>query len=81
MGVSASFGEVVNTPWFLTIDLMGTVAFALSGITIARSERYSIFGALMLAWLPALGGGLIMDLIAGRNPPGILAQPSYTGGA
>lgn len=77
MDATASFGEVVNAPWFLIVDLMGTVAFALSGITIARSERYSIFGALILAWLPALGGGLMMDLIAGRNPPGILAQPSY----
>lgn len=77
MDASASFGEVVNAPWFLVVDLMGTVAFALSGITIARSEGYSIFGAIILAWLPALGGGLIMDLIAGRNPPGILAQPLY----
>jgi uncharacterized membrane protein YeiH len=77
MGASASFGELVNAPWFLFLDLMGTVAFALSGITIARAERYSIFGALMLAWLPALGGGLVMDVIAGRNPPGILEQPAY----
>lgn len=77
MDATVSFREVVNAPWFLIVDIMGTVAFALSGITIARSERYSIFGALVLAWLPALGGGLIMDLIAGRNPPGILAQPIY----
>lgn len=71
------FGEVVNAPWFLWVDIAGTVAFALSGITIARSEGYSIFGAMVLAWLPALGGGLVMDLIAGRSPPGILAQPLY----
>ncbi len=77
MGASASFGEVVNAPWFLFLDLMGTVAFALSGITIARAERYSIFGAMVLAWLPALGGGLVMDLIVGRDPPGILAHPVY----
>ncbi len=78
MVASTSFSEVVNAPWFLLVDLTGTVAFALSGITIARAERYSIFGAVILAWLPALGGGLVMDVIAGRSPPGILAQPSYT---
>jgi uncharacterized membrane protein YeiH len=75
--LSQAFNEVVDTPWFLAVDLTGTVAFALSGITIARSERYSIFGALVLAWLPALGGGLVMDLIVGRTPPAILAQPAY----
>lgn len=78
MDLSASLGEVVSSRWFVTIDLIGTVAFALSGITIARSERYSMLGAFILAWLPALGGGLVMDLIAGRVPPGIIAQPSYT---
>ena len=77
MSLSATFGEVVNAPWFLAVDLIGTAAFALSGITIARSEGYSIFGALVLAWLPALGGGLVMDEIAGRNPVGMLAQPLY----
>jgi polar amino acid transport system substrate-binding protein len=77
MGATASFGQVVNAPWFLYLDLMGTIAFALSGITIARGEGYSIFGAMVLAWLPALGGGLVMDLIVGRSPPGILAQPAY----
>lgn len=77
MELSALVGEVVSSRWFITIDLIGTVAFALSGITIARSERYSIFGAMILAWLPAMGGGLVMDLIAGRNPPGIIDQPSY----
>lgn len=77
MSLSASFGEVVNAPWFIAIDILGTVAFALSGITIARSEGYSLFGALVLAWLPALGGGLVMDEIAGRQPAAILAQPVY----
>ncbi|MCC7276248.1 MAG: TRIC cation channel family protein [Alphaproteobacteria bacterium] len=77
MDLGSEFGEVVGTSWFVTIDVIGTVAFALSGITIARSERYSLFGAFVLAALPAVGGGLIMDLIANRNPVGILAQPSY----
>ncbi|WP_158284026.1 TRIC cation channel family protein [Azospirillum sp. TSO22-1] len=77
MDLSASLDQVVSSHWFITIDLIGTVAFALSGITIARSERYSMLGAFVLAWLPALGGGLVMDLIAGRVPPGIMAQPSY----
>ncbi|MGE0718706.1 MAG: trimeric intracellular cation channel family protein [Alphaproteobacteria bacterium] len=77
MDLRSAFDQVVSAPWFVAIDVIGTVAFALSGITIARSERYSLFGAFVLAALPAVGGGLLMDLIANRNPVGILAQPSY----
>jgi polar amino acid transport system substrate-binding protein len=71
------FSEIVDTHWFVALDLIGTVSFALSGITIARSEDYSLFGAFVLAALPAVGGGLVMDLIAGRSPVALIAYPSY----
>lgn len=71
------FDNIIHAWWFIALDLVGTIAFALSGITIARSERYSLSGAFVLAALPAVGGGLIMDLIAGRKPVGIIDQPSY----
>ncbi|BBK36662.1 membrane protein [Allostella sp. ATCC 35155] len=72
-----NFDNIVHAWWFVRLDLIGTVAFALSGITIARSESYSLTGAFVLASLPAIGGSLIMDLIAGRKPVGIIDQPSY----
>lgn len=77
MELANTFGEVVNAFWYITIDFVGTVAFALSGITIARSEQYSLFGAFLLAALPAVGGGIVMDWIAGRDPIAIVAYPSY----
>ena len=77
MGLENQFREIVNADWFVALDLLGTIAFALSGITIARSEHYSLFGAFVLAALPAIGGGLVMDLIAGRTPVALIAQPSY----
>ena len=76
MPVDSAVGAIVHAPWFITIDAIGTVAFALSGIAIARAERYSLLGALILAALPAIGGGLVMDLIAGRSPVAILASPT-----
>ncbi|BBK31215.1 putative membrane protein YeiH [Stella humosa] len=69
--------NIVRAHWFIALDLLGTIAFALSGITIARSEGYSLIGAFVLAALPAIGGGLVMDLIAGRAPVGIIDQPTY----
>ncbi len=72
-----AFVDVIDEPWFIVIDIVGTAAFALSGITIARAERYSLVGALVLAFLPALGGGLVVDLIVGHRPVTILGNPLY----
>ena len=63
--------------WFLAIDIIGTIAFAISGIFLARQGRYSLFGAFVLAALPALGGGIIRDLLVNRETVGVLASPVY----
>ena len=63
--------------WFLAVDLLGTFAFALSGVIIAREENYSFFGCLVMALLPGVGGGLIRDVILDRSPPAILQSPVY----
>ena len=62
-------------PFFRVLDLVGTVAFALSGLIIARRERWDITGALVLASLPAVGGGIVRDLITGRHPIGVQRSP------
>jgi len=63
--------------WFLAVDLLGTFAFALSGVIIAREENYSFFGCLVMALLPGVGGGLIRDVILDRSPPAIIESPVY----
>jgi polar amino acid transport system substrate-binding protein len=63
--------------WFLTIDIIGTIAFAISGILLARQGRYSLFGAFVLASLPAVGGGILRDLVVNREMVGVLANPAY----
>ncbi len=60
--------------WFDLLDAIGTVAFALSGVLIARAERFSIFGAIILAGLPAVGGGALRDLLVARHPLGIFVS-------
>lgn len=64
----------VTAPWFGWLDVIGTVAFALSGVLIARAENFSFLGAFVLAGLPAVGGGVMRDLLVGREPIGILAS-------
>lgn len=72
-------GRILDSQWFFILDVIGTIAFALSGVLIAAKERYSILGALLLAALPAVGGGIIRDLIVGRETLAVLASPLYLG--
>jgi len=66
----ALLGATVGQRWFFTIDILGTIAFAISGILLARQGGYSLFGAFVLASLPAVGGGIIRDVIrADANNP------------
>ncbi|WP_164084951.1 TRIC cation channel family protein [Pseudazoarcus pumilus] len=71
--------QTLDTDWFRVLDIVGTVAFALSGLLIAFRERYSLLGALVLAALPAVGGGAMRDLVVGREPLAVLGTPLYLG--
>ncbi|HXV83744.1 MAG TPA: transporter substrate-binding domain-containing protein [Candidatus Binatia bacterium] len=70
-------GATVAQRWFFTIDIIGTIAFAISGILLARQGKYSLFGAFVLASLPAVGGGLMRDLVVNRETVGVLTNPAY----
>tara|TARA_R110002049_G_scaffold30316_1_gene102966 strand:+ start:267 stop:1802 length:1536 start_codon:yes stop_codon:yes gene_type:complete len=70
------FGIALSGIWFTALDYLGTVAFAISGVLLARREKYSIFGAFVLAALPGVGGGVVRDLITGREPIGIMQAPN-----
>ena len=50
-------------------DIMGTVAFAVSGAMVAIDKRMDVFGVIVLAALTAVGGGMVRDVLAGITPP------------
>ena len=52
----------------IVADIIGLVAFALSGVLISLYKRLDIFGVFFIASLTALGGGVIRDVLAGRVP-------------
>ena len=70
-------GATAGQRWFFIVDIMGTIAFAVSGVLLARQGRYSLFGALVLASLPAVGGGIMRDVLVNRETPGVLSSPVY----
>ena len=50
-------------------DMIGTIAFAVSGTLVGISRRMDIFGISVLALATAVGGGMIRDLLVGITPP------------
>ncbi len=62
---------------YLHLYVMGTIAFAIAGFLRAVERRYDIWGAFVLTLLPAVGGGVIRDLLIGgeRLPLGLLQDP------
>ena len=50
-------------------DVIGTIAFAVSGALVGLSRRMDIFGISVLALATAVGGGMVRDLLVGLTPP------------
>ena len=49
-------------------DIIGTLAFAVSGTLVGISRRMDIFGISVLALATAVGGGMIRDIATGSIP-------------
>lgn len=69
--------QTVNSQWFYIMGLIGTIAFALSGIAIAARENASLFTTFLISMLPSIGGGIMRDVIINRDPVSIILTPSY----
>ncbi len=56
------------------VDAVGTFAFALSGAVLAVQKRFDVFGVLFLAFVVAVAGGVVRDLLIGAVPPAAIAN-------
>ena len=58
----------------IILEIVGTFAFAVSGIKTASSKNFDWFGAYVVGVATAIGGGTIRDIMLGlpifwmRNP-------------
>ncbi len=59
------------------LDLLGTLAFAVTGAYKAKREKLHILGVIFLGIITAVGGGTIRDLIIGRTPLFYLEDVNY----
>ena len=66
------------TPSFIFyMDIIGTIAFAISGVMVAVRKDMDAFGINILALVTATGGGVIRDLLIGEIPPVMFRNPLY----
>src|SRR3954470_12063145 len=64
--------------WFaLSLDLVGTFVFALSGALVAVRKDLDLVGVTVLAISAGLGGGMVRDVMLGAVPPAAFRNQAY----
>jgi uncharacterized membrane protein YeiH len=61
----------------LTLDLIGTFVFAISGAASGVKSRLDVFGVTVLAFVAGNAGGMIRDVLIGAVPPAVLSNWRY----
>lgn len=62
---------------FYLIEIIGTIAFAMSGALTAMNKRLDPFGVFIIAFVTSVGGGTLRDVMIGRTPVGWMMDISY----
>lgn len=62
---------------FNLLDLIGTLAFAISGALVAIDKRMDLFGVFIIAFVTAVGGGTLRDIMIGTTPVGWMLNLDY----
>ena len=69
-------GYPMNDP-FLAVEIVGVIAFAISGAMIAIRKGMDLFGVIILGLATAVGGGCLRDIVLGILPPQMLTYPTF----
>jgi len=62
---------------FQFLDIIGTLAFAISGALTGWHKKLDPFGVFIIAFVTALGGGTLRDVLIGRAPAGWMLDLTY----
>lgn len=61
-------GRSIIMEFSAVIELLGTISFAISGVFSAMLKRLDVFGVMVIAFITAIGGGTIRDVLLGNTP-------------
>ena len=59
------------------LDILGTFAFALSGALVASDKKFDLFGVLIIAFVTAVGGGMLRDVLINAHPINWIGDLNY----
>lgn len=62
---------------FNSLDLLGTAAFAISGALFAINKKMDPFGVFIIAFVTAVGGGTLRDMLIGKSPVSWMTDLNY----
>ena len=54
--------------FYFIIDILGTIAFAVSGVLVAMEKKMDLFGVFIIGFVTATGGGTLRDILIGSTP-------------
>lgn len=61
----------------VVLDVVGTLAFALSGGLLGVRKGFDLFGVLFLSFAVAVMGGMMRDVLIGATPPVAITDVRY----
>ena len=62
---------------FFVLEILGTIAFAISGALTAMQKKLDPFGVFIIAFVTAAGGGTLRDVMIGSTPVGWMLNLQY----
>lgn len=77
MYLRGQIGHMSSADLIYGVDLTGTFVFAVSGWLLASNKKLDIFGASVIAFVTAVGGGTLRDLLIGSQPVGWTKDLNY----
>lgn len=59
------------------LDFIGVFVFAISGVLTAINKKLDLLGVFIIAFVTALGGGTLRDVLIGKSPVGWMEDLNY----
>jgi uncharacterized membrane protein YeiH len=73
----AEMNRRIHMEFISVVELIGTVAFAVSGALVAIDKELDYYGIAFFAIITAVGGGIIRDMLINAPLPAALENPLY----
>ncbi|SHI44664.1 Uncharacterized membrane protein YeiH [Arenibacter nanhaiticus] len=63
--------------FYFIIDVLGIIAFSISGVLVAMEKKLDPFGVFIIAFVTSVGGGTLRDVLLGATPVFWLKEMVY----